>query len=117
MEAGMEIDGAQGMYTTSPEVRPRPMRCRGGLAGAPTCDSDGDRPLVFDREAASLQMAPNVGPIEGQGRSGGHVPKVDSRQSDRPRPRCGQSRPMLQMTPEAKRDEGALRSFCANGTK
>ena len=50
----MEINGAQGMYTTSPEVGPRPMRCRGGLAGAPTCDSDGDRPLVFDREAAPL---------------------------------------------------------------
>jgi len=55
MEAGMEINGAQGMYTTSPEVGPRPMRCRGGLAGAPTRDSDGDRPLVFDREAAPLQ--------------------------------------------------------------
>jgi len=54
MEAGMEINGAQGMYTTSPEVGPRPMRCQGGLAGAPTCDSDGDRPLVFDSEAAPL---------------------------------------------------------------
>jgi len=56
-----ESIGAQEMYTTSTEVGPGPVRCRGGMAGASIRDSNGDWSLRFGQGTAPLQMAPNVG--------------------------------------------------------
>ena len=55
-----EFNGAREIYTTSTEVGPGPVRCRGGMAGASIRDSNGDWSLRFGQGTAPLQMAPDV---------------------------------------------------------